>query len=296
MFPFLFVLWEQQESMLALVILIGCWFALRNHRDILAGLILGLALFRFQIAIPLALVLAFWRPRLLKGFIVSGTAVLSISLAMVRPAGMIAYWRYLVGMTSASYTTVNTYHMNPTGNVALRGLIYELLRGSDIGTHGLIAAVTVVLGVLIVGVAWRFMRINTLHNEIKFSFALISALLLSFHLLPHDLILLSLPFVLLAGSMARWPLAVLYVASLPWVFGFPNQTAWFALVPVSSLAAMAVLYLGNSTDPRHHVLPPCLRLQRVPLPDAEPITLTESTASAVAHTTDVYSAPSRTGR
>jgi hypothetical protein len=303
MFPFFFVLLYQQDSMLALLILIGCWFALNDDSDVLAGLILGLALFKFQIIIPLALVLAFWRPKLLKGFALSGVAVFALSVAMVRPAGMIEYWRYLVSMASVSYTTTNAYHMSANWNVALRGLIYALLRGDHSSTHALIPVVTAIVGVLILGVAWRFMRISRLQAEIKFSFALITALLLSFHLLPHDLILLSLPFILLAGSMARWPLAVLYVATIPWSLGFPRDVAWFALLPMSSLAVMMALYWRDSSA-LLHILPRCSSLltgitrrgrdvrgstqRRVP-PNAAAILTIENAVSAVADTLDAHS-------
>lgn len=244
MFPFFFVLLYQQDSMITLLILISCWFALKESRDVLAGLILGLALFRFQIIIPLALVLAFWRPRVLKGFAVSGALIFALSVAMVRPAGMIDYWHYLLGMTGASYSTaMNAYHMSANWNVALRGLVFELLNNGKNSTR-LITAVTGILGVIILGIAWRFMRANGLRAETKFSFAIVTALLLSFHLLPHDLILLSLPFILLPGSVARWPLAGLYLATIPWSFGFPRDAAWFAFVPMCTLLAMIALHCG----------------------------------------------------
>ena len=250
MFPFLIVLLMQQDSMLALLSLIGCWFALRKDRDMLAGFILGLALFKFQIIIPLAIVLAFWRPKLLNGIIVSGITVFSISLAMVRPAGMIGYWRYLVGMARASSAPVSAYRMDPNQNVALRGFVYELL-----GSYGfLFPIVTCILGLFILVMAWRFMRDCELPSEVKFSFAVISALLLSFHLLTHDLILLSLPFVLLAGSKARWPLAVLYITPLLLPV-YIHTPAWLAVITVSSLAAMIVVYVRNPLDFRQQDVP-----------------------------------------
>ena len=235
MFPFLIVLWEQQDSTFALLILIACWFAVRNGRDVLAGLILGLALFKFQIIVPLALALAFWRPRLLKGFAISGSTVFALCLALVRPTGMIAYWHYLVGMTGASYTSISAYHMDPRHNVALRGIIYAL-----VGPHAYVVSVlTGIIGLLILRVVWRLMKNPEPSWEVKFAAAVIAALLLSFHLLAHDLILLALPFVLLASSVARWPLAALYAVPILFV---PHASAWLAVVPISSLAVMMVVY------------------------------------------------------
>jgi hypothetical protein len=254
MFPLLCVLWEQQDSMLILLILIGCWFALNSDRDVFAGLILGVALFKFQIIIPLALVLAFWRPRMLKGFAVSGAAVFAVSVAMVRPAGMIAYWHDLAGMTRAASPTAIMYRMDLLRNVGLRGLLYQLLGPSSF----LIGVVSVTLGLFILGMAWWFMRGSESPTEAKFSFALMCALLLSFHLLTHDLVLLSLPFALLVGSKARWPLVVLYLVPIfPVLAAFPP--AWLALLPVSSLATMMIIYWGNSPAVLCN-LPSCSRL------------------------------------
>jgi len=249
MFPFLIALWEQQDSMLALLLLIGSWFAVRNGRDVLAGLILGLALFRFQIVIPLVLVLAFWRPNVLKGAAISGLIVLALCVAMVGPAGMIAYWRYLVGMTGASYTTNSAYHMDPRHNAGLRGFAYEL-----VGPHAyVISIITLIAALLIIAIAWRFMRNTKPSREAKFAFAVIASVLLSFHLMIHDLTLLSLPFFLLAGSMARWPLAALYAVPIPLLF-IPHKSAWLAVVPISGLAALTVAHWDSQPKLAYQLL------------------------------------------
>jgi hypothetical protein len=242
MFPFLVVLVEQQDSILALGALVGCWLALQRDRDVLAGLILGLALFKFQIVIPLALVLAFWRPKLLRGLAMSAAAVLVLSLILAKPQGMVSYWRYVEGMARDSSTAVSPqYLMDPRTNATLRGLVYEVASNGAESMPASAARLSLiilgVLGILTVLVALRFMRSES-HAELKFSFAVMTAVLLSFHLLPHDLILLSVPFILLAGSTARWPLAGFYVAPVIYLL-YPHSQAWLALLPALSLLVMS---------------------------------------------------------
>ena len=69
--------------------------------------------------------------------------------------------------------------------------------------------------------------------EVKFAFAVLLGLLLSFHLLMHDLILLALSFTLLRGLPSRWPLILFYVAPFVYCF-YPHSQAWLALLLVSS--------------------------------------------------------------
>jgi len=241
-FPFLSLMAERQDSMLMLLPVIGCWLLLRRGRDSVAGFVLGLALFKFQMVLPLAAALAFWRPRLLRGLAVCGAAVFALSVALVKPAGMAAYWRYLAAMTVSSSSSVSQrYLMDPRANVALRGLVYELASGGSESVSPTMARLSLIalaaLGSLVLWLAWRFMRSGA-GPETKFAFAVLAAVLLSFHLLPHDLVALSVPLVLLAGWRARWPLYLLYVTPLLFLL-YPHSQAWLALLSLVSLVQLS---------------------------------------------------------
>jgi hypothetical protein len=242
LFPFLALMLEQQDSVLALLILIGCWLALSEGRDARAGFLLGLALFRFQIVVPLALVLLFWRPKLLKGLALSGTLVALLSLAMVGPAGLRSYVGYVSAMAHDSATAVSErYQIDPRTNPTLRGLAYELAsRGGESVSPvaaRLLPAALGLLDLLCLAFAWKFVRSDA-QPEVKFAFAVLLALLLSFHLLMHDLILLALPFVLLRGRPARWPLMPFYLTPLVYCF-YPPSKAWMGLFLVCSCLLIA---------------------------------------------------------
>ena len=237
LFPFLIILLEQQDSILALLILIGCWLALRDGRDARAGFLLGLALFRFQLVVPLALVLLFWRPILRRGLALSGTLVILLSLAMVGPAGLRSYAGYMFAMASDSAAGVRErYQIDPRTNPTLHGLAYELCSlGGESVSPAAARALPVMLGLLdllCLAFAWKFMHTKC-RPEVKFAFAVTLALLLSFHLLMHDLILLALPYTLLRGLPARWILAPFYVAPFVYCF-YPHSQAWLALLLIFS--------------------------------------------------------------
>ena len=110
LFPLLATLLQQQDSVLALLILIGAWLAFRRDRDEWAGFLLGLALFKFQLVLPLALVLLFWKPKMLKGFAPSAILVFLLSLVMVGPPGLRSYAGYLSGMAHDSESAVSRFY------------------------------------------------------------------------------------------------------------------------------------------------------------------------------------------
>jgi hypothetical protein len=237
LFPFLAMMLEQQDSALALLMVIGCWLALKKKREALAGFLLGFALFKFQIVLPLAFVLLLWRPGLLKGLAASTVLVSAVSLAMVGPVGLRSYANYISGMAHDSNGGVSTaYKMDPRTNPTLRGLVFEIASGGgetvSPGAGSVIKWLMAVLGVSLLACAWWFVRSSS-RPELKFAFAILVAILLSFHLLMHDLLLLALPFALLRGLPSRWLLVPFFVAPLIYLF-YPHAQAWLALLLVAT--------------------------------------------------------------
>lgn len=237
--PFLFVMLELQDSMLLLLAVIGCWLALCKRRDVGAGLILALALFRFPIVLPLAILLAAWRPKLLAGFAAAGSVVLATSIALAGWAGTMTYWHWLSVM-AASKDTTTIYHNDATRQMTARGLATALSLG-PIGA--------VVIACLILVAAICLMRSRQANAETKFSVAVIAGLLLSGHLMVHDMVLLCVPFALLA-SEARWPLAAFYVPGFCMLMLFAPVQEWSTLLLIASLVMIASQTI-RMRDERH---------------------------------------------
>ncbi len=210
LFPFLSVLLNGQDSAVALSLLVACWLSLRRGRDARAGFFLGLGLFKFQIVLPLVVLLACWKPKILRGFGLSAAILVIISAIMVHPAGLITYFQYLTRMAHESSTSVRlNYGMDPRWMPNLRGLAYGIAsRGANSLPPSFaflfVVALACTSALTFVWAIRELRAVRSRSNEttdLVFAFAVIVSLLLSFHLLPHDLTLLAVPFALVLNRM-----------------------------------------------------------------------------------------------
>ncbi len=210
LFPFFMVILEGQDSALALLLLVAAWVSMRRGADARGGFWLGLALFKFQVILPLAFILAFRRTKLLKGFSVSAALLGLISLIMIRPAGLISYIYLLTGMARASSEGVSLkFGMDPRLIPNLRGLMYGIVSGGEGAlSHSWAAGVIVAVGLIsLAALVWAIRLVMPAHADsvegfdLAFSLAVIVSLLLSFHILAHDLVLLALPFAIVVDRM-----------------------------------------------------------------------------------------------
>lgn len=205
-YPFLMLIRQGQDTALALIVLVAAWVRLRRESDSAAGFILGLGLFKFQLFIPLALLLAIWRPKIFKGFTISGAIVTILSMAIVGLSGVASYVSLLLRMAGNSTSAASEqYAMDARSMPNLRGLVYGIASG---GGGAVPAALAKVVPIFIAaaslaifcGAALALYRIRKRSTEITdlvFAAALSVALVVSFHLQMHDLTLLALPFALL---------------------------------------------------------------------------------------------------
>ena len=210
LFPFFMVILEGQDSVLALLLLVAAWVSMRRREDASGGFWLGLALFKFQVILPLTFILAFRKPKLLKGFSISAALVGLISLMMIRPAGVISYIYLLTGMARASSEGVSLkFGMDPRLIPNLRGLTYGIVSaGGGALSHSWATGVIVAVGLIsLAALVWTIRLVAPAHADsvegfdLAFSLAVIVSLLLSFHILAHDLVLLAVPFAIVMDQM-----------------------------------------------------------------------------------------------
>jgi hypothetical protein len=216
-FAFFMVLLEGQDSAVALFLLVTAWLSLRRGHDVPAGIWLGLALFKFQVFVPLIFLLALRKPRLLKGCAASAAFLAIVSAVMIGPAGVLSYIRSLTHMARASSQGVSLqYGMDPRLLPNLRGLLYGILsRGRpslppSAATASLLL-ITLLSLLLLVWTARQILVIppDTPHSppecasptDLAFALAVVVSLLLSFHILAHDLTLLALPFAIVVDRL-----------------------------------------------------------------------------------------------
>jgi hypothetical protein len=185
-----------QLSIMLLLICCGAFVCLRRDRNVAAGLIFSLALMKFQIALPVAVLFLLWRQwRFIAGFLTGSAVLTALSIYLVGMPGFVAYLHSLFSMTS-SVTADRAIQLHfailPEQMPNLYGLLFTLTGGAA-WSHMLILAVSVVL------FAWTALQRPSL------PLALCTAMLVSYHLFFYDYTLLLLPLPLLADHALRNP-------------------------------------------------------------------------------------------
>jgi hypothetical protein len=219
-FPAGIALMQGQDSILLLVLYCCAFAAITAGRDFRAGCLLGLALMKFQLALPIVALFLIWRRwRIIAGFAVSGFAVLVISIWLVGLHGMIAYAHFLLGVNSGLIISADQVKNGivPSTMPNLRGMLFSL-GGTDLPGVWLRGEIAV-FSLLVLWWTARRRKGITL-PEIAFVLAIMCALLVSYHLEIHDLTLLILPIALWLDRASQKSMAGEWVkvAALPGLF------------------------------------------------------------------------------
>ncbi|ADW67547.1 glycosyltransferase family 87 protein [Granulicella tundricola] len=188
-------LMQGQISFLLLLIFSGAWIMLQRQKPFVAGLLLSLALMKFQLALPVFLLFLVWRNwAVVSGFIAGGCGLSAISFATVGWGGLLSYKNSLTGIAAQTATNAvlakQRFGMFPVDMPNLHGLSYGLSRGAHWGN-----ILDAVLSVLILIFAAR--------QRPSLLVALPAAMLVSYHMQPHDLVLLLLPLSFLADDLVQ---------------------------------------------------------------------------------------------
>jgi hypothetical protein len=182
-FPLGLAFRQGQVTVILLLVYCACFAAIQRGQDFRAGMLLALALVKFQIALPVALLFLVWRRwRFMAGFASAAVAVAVLSGCLTGFRGLEAYWQSL---TRASYTVTTTqvrYAVTPTEMPNLFGFFYLLSRGAH---WGLVLTLLCSLLVLV----WAAFQRPSL------PLALLVGVLLSYHVFLYDFGLLLLPII-----------------------------------------------------------------------------------------------------
>lgn len=237
-----------QDSILFLLLSCLAWRQLESGKDMNAGCLLALCLFKFQFAVPIAILIAIRRGwRFAAGFLVTSAGVALLCIGIVGVAGMRALARLLFSATTAidTNTIVHRGMGLPSAMPSLAGLLYACtihLRPSP----SILNAVTAIFSFLVF--AWCAWVIRRFPLKIAFSIAIMCGLLVSYHLGIYDLTLLLLPVALLAGRAHRYISVALF--GLPILILMMGGTGWFSLMALPLLAMLAnALSSSPSTVP-----------------------------------------------
>ena len=242
--PIAACLMQGQDSIFLLALLSGGYVLLKRGQAASAGALVACGIFKFQIVVPLAVLLLFaGRKRFMFGFAPLAGILTLLSVWIAGIDGTRAYLRDLLGMSVGLSTADQRLRFGvvPTSMANLRGLTYGLMHWGNLTAGAHIAIAFISLAVLVFSV--RAMSRELAYAD-AYLLGIVAASLLSYHFLIHDMSVLLLPITVVLDrsilckrsvgsvpSMALWSAAVLFVAP-----------AWMAVsAPTFFLVAVPVL-------------------------------------------------------
>lgn len=253
--PTAVALMQGQESVLLLLFFVIVFACLGGRTDFLAGIVLSLGMFKFQIVLPVALLFLLWKEwRFILGFSFSAIGLLAGSFALVGREATRAYLLLLTSMSVGLHSAADQVRLGvpPAAMPNLRGLVIGLL-GNEIPGFWQQLAIGI-LSVLVITVTfWRGRHLSAEH---KLLIAILAASLVSYHSLIHDMAILLLPVLILFDE------CITAVPDGPWVQRNVATAAallftapvLFCFVPTSfcivGIATCALLYAVLRRDGR----------------------------------------------
>jgi len=258
-FPLIMAVLQGQDSILLLFLYGLAFSALATGRPLVAGLCLGLALFKFQLVLPFVLVLLIRRQwRAVAGFVVTAFGLLLLSAAVVGWSGVMAYPGFVLRL-SRSGAQAGIY---PRDMPNLRGLVDGTLHlAGPLHPAGLpVTLLIIVLSIVLVALAAHWWRVQPGPQfMLGFSLCLTVTSITSYHLLGHDLSVLMLPILLLAELLVSGEIvgparrilfasiAVLFFTPLYAVLQFSLREMNLMVFAVALFAAGTAIALTSKT-------------------------------------------------
>jgi hypothetical protein len=254
--PSLICLLQGQDSLILLMLVVLAFTNLRSEKGFAAGCWLALGLFKFQIVLPLALVLLLTPNRRLRFSFVKGLGLTTVALIGVSIA--VSGWSVLTRYPEFLFH----FKEQPLGGLApqampnFRGLIYLILRNERSFVE--VAALTILSAAALITTlnVWKMARLASAQDpsisrdefDLAFANTVLFALLVSYHLNPHDLSLLLLPIsLLLYRVFMRTPrlrrLADWITAALIGILFLPPLHLWALRGGVYALVGLPLLAL-----------------------------------------------------
>ena len=231
-----------QFSILVFFLFTASFLAWQKGRPVLAGAILAVATFKFQLVVGLMAIVFLKREwKFIAGFCAGLIPMISISVLLAGPAALAKYPSFLKTIAAHAGPSID-----PGAMANLRGLLFFTLRHDPP-----LWAVVLLSAALVV---WAARKWDGL--ESGFAIAVVATVLVSYHSNPQDLTVLLLPLGLAASRIRRdlpWDLVVL--------FGFIGVPAALLLLDAFALLALPVFVLAywlSTTTPTQRPSAPAL--------------------------------------
>jgi hypothetical protein len=237
-YPVSAALLQGQDSILLLAVLVGTLVLLSRGRELMGGLLLGLGLFKFQIVIPVAILFVLWRRwRFSMGFLITGSAALALSAAIVGLNESRHYVQWLTSTRdSGSFTSNDHTYPILTGFMPnIHGFIVGIFGGHL--SQDWVKAITISVSLAIIMAAGTITH-RRLSAIDAFIVAVPAAVVASYYLFLHDLTVLLIPVALTLDNLAQ-----LDYSSKPTDRWLAWITVFVFVFPTCDLFAVRLRYL-----------------------------------------------------
>ncbi len=234
------------------------FISLKGRRDLLAGVFLGLGLFKFQFVMPFALIFLLRKKwRFLAGFALSATVLAALSLVAVGWQGMTSYVHLLLSIGS---NPGNVSYGSAVDMPTLHGFVYALLSRA-VGVRAISVVVAVVSVLVILFTASRSEHAERTGKDNSFDrvFAATVAmsLMTGLHMFTHDFSPLMLALFLVAAHFPgrahpglRWLLGI--TMALFWIpplyFVLVARHCLYLMFPLLAMFWLATLALCRTSE------------------------------------------------
>lgn len=227
---------QGQDTILLLMLLAIAYRLLRADREGLAGIVLGLGTFRFQLVLPIAMLYLIWKKwRVVGGFIASAVLAATMSIGVAGLDSIRAYPALLrqisLGLSSGAESISLSVWPEQMPNI--RGLFSLLF--SHTMSHSAVQVLVIAASVSL----WVWATVR----KLPFESCVVVAFLTGYHGNLHDCALLLIP---LASAWKDFP-SIPTSALLSWslVALFP-ALCFSAAIPISLFAVVISVFLGIS--------------------------------------------------
>ena len=194
--PVCVALMQGQDSIILLTLLAAAFAMLEQQRDLGAGVLVGLGLFKFQLVIPIAGLFFIWRRwRLCAGFVLSGAALALISLWITGIPETVAHVRSLLSVGAGVGPAPEQFR------VPLRVSMMANFRGLVFGIAGARLARQTITALTVGSSAIVFSIVGILFYRRRYQrdtllIVITTSLLVSYYLFVHDISVLLIPIVI----------------------------------------------------------------------------------------------------
>lgn len=234
--PLLLTIWHGQDSLLFLLVCALVWRELECEPDWTAGALLALGLFKFQLAIPMAVLLTARRGwRFGTAFIAGAAAVVALCIAITGAHAQAVMLRLLTAGSLALNNGVSaqqTMVIKPLAMPNLFGLLFPVTRFLPSRlAFAVVAAASLAL------MCWCVYMVRKTRDErVSLAVCVVCASLVSYHMYLYDLDVLLLVPALLAPRNDRWVLLLFYGLTLALLLF--TGPAWLFLLAIPTLALL----------------------------------------------------------